>query len=462
MKVIVLIDGEHHPSVVRWGLDAARAAGFEPLAAVMVGGTEKLGTEPRAGPAGLEALTGLPVLEVGGAPMAGLGDAIERFRPGAIVDLSDEPVLDHERRMELVAVALRNGIPYVGGDFRFEPPITEPALGVPTLAVIGTGKRVGKTAVSAHIARLVAPTVADPTIVAVGRGGPPEPRTAGPRDVTLEALLARAGRGEHAASDYLEDALVAGVRTVGARRIGGGLFGRPFATNVAEAAAHAARSGAGLIILEGSGSALPTVPWDAGVLVAPASLPAAHLAGYGGPLRLLLSDLLVLMLGTGLNRGPDHLSTLTSHAHRLAPDVRVAVAELRPVALGDVKAKDAFFATTAGGRAAVRLSEHLERTAGCRIVRTSSRLADRAGLEEDLRTAPRFDVLLTELKAAAVDVAAKRALERGAEVVFVDNRPIGVGEGEDAGDLDGSLREIARLGMQRAAQRGATVAPRPG
>jgi cyclic 2,3-diphosphoglycerate synthetase len=204
------------------------------------------------------------------------------------------------------------------------------------------------------------------------------------------------------------------------------------------------------------------VPWDAGVLVAPASLPAAHLAGYGGPLRLLLSDLLVLMLGTGLNRGPDHLSTLTSHAHRLAPDVRVAVAELRPVALGDVKAKDAFFATTAGGRAAVRLSEHLERTAGCRIVRTSSRLADRAGLEEDLRTAPRFDVLLTELKAAAVDVAAKRALERGAEVVFVDNRPIGVGEGEDAGDLDGSLREIARLGMQRAAQRGATVAPRPG
>jgi cyclic 2,3-diphosphoglycerate synthetase len=168
------------------------------------------------------------------------------------------------------------------------------------------------------------------------------------------------------------------------------------------------------------------------------------------------------MIGTGLNRGPDDLSILTSHAHRLAPDIPVAVAELQPVALGDVKAKDAFFATTAGGRAAVRLSEHLERTAGCRIVRTSSRLADRAGLEEDLRSAPRFDVLLTELKAAAMDVAARRALERGAEVVFVDNRPVGVGGGEDAGRLDELMRGIVRLGIQRAAARGATVALEPG
>ena len=37
--------------------------------------------------------------------------------------------------------------------------------------------------------------------------------------------------------------------------------------------------------------------------------------------------------------------------------------------------------------------------------------------------AERYDVLLTELKAAAIDVAAERALSRHAAVVFVDNRP---------------------------------------
>jgi cyclic 2,3-diphosphoglycerate synthetase len=229
------------------------------------------------------------------------------------------------------------------------------------------------------------------------------------------------------------------------------VFGKPFGTNMTEAAVGAAGSGAGIVILEGSGSALPSVPWDAGVLVAPASLDPAHIAGYGGPLRVLLSDLLVLMLGVGLNSGPDDLSTLTSHARRLAPDSPVVIAELQPTALGDVTDRDVFFATTARGEVAVRLAEHLERTTGCRIVRTSAHLADRARLEEDLRSAPRFDVLLTELKAAAIDVAAATAVRRGARVVFVDNRPAGVG---GDGDFDELLTGVVRLGRQRAAARG--------
>jgi cyclic 2,3-diphosphoglycerate synthetase len=448
IRVIALVDGEHHPSVTRWGLELAGEAGYRVIAALFVGGGEKLGGDLWA------ALGEGPVLDGRDEPMRALDDAIAIHRPAAVLDLSDEPVTGNERRMELAAVALRRGLPFIGSDFRFEPPITGPALHAPTVAVIGTGKRVGKTSISAHLARLADALGAGPVIVAMGRGGPAEPTAVAPGDVTVDTLVARARRGEHAASDYLEDAVVAGVPTVGARRVGGGVFGKPFGTNMTEAAVGATGSGAGIVILEGSGSALPSVPWDAGVLVAPASLDPAHIAGYGGPLRVLLSDLLVLMLGVGLNSGPDDLSTLTFHARRLAPDIGVAVAELQPTVLGDVMDRDAFFATTAGGEAAVRLAEHLARTAGCRIVRTSSRLADRAGLEEDLRTAPPFDVLLTELKAAAVDVAAERALERGADVVFVDNRPVGVD-----GDLDGELRAIVRRGYERAAARGATEAP---
>lgn len=446
MRVVALVDGEHHPPVTRWALEAAADRGYDVVAAIMLGGTEKLAPSPGVPPE----LGSVHVAVANADPAAALSEAIAAFAPEGILDLSDEPVVTPPVRARLAAVALRRGLAYHTADSRFDPPVTEQALAAPTLAVVGTGKRTGKTAVSAHLARLLHETP-PPVIVAMGRGGPSEPVLTDPADVTLEALLERAERGEHAASDYLEDAVVAGVPTVGARRAGGGVFGKPFITNVAEAARVAGTSGTGMVILEGSGGSLPTVPWDAGILVAPATLAVADLLLNGGPLRLLLSDLIVFMLGVGPDSGPDDLSTLTSHARRLVPDSPVVIAELQPTALGDVTDEDAFFATTARGEVADRLAEHLERTTGCRIVRTSPHLADRARLEEDLRSAPGFDVLLTELKAAAIDIAAATAVRRGARVVFVDNRPAGV---EGDGDLDELLTGVARLGRKRAAARG--------
>jgi cyclic 2,3-diphosphoglycerate synthetase len=441
LRVIALVDGEHYPPVTRWGLDIARMAGYEVVAAVMVGGGEKLAADRAID------LGDVPVLAGAEGPAAALDRAIVAHRPQGVLDLSDEPVLGYEQRMELIAVTLAHGLIYDGPDFRFDPPITEVPLPATTLAVIGTGKRVAKTAVAGHLARIAVKEGANPVVVAMGRGGPREPVMVRPGQVTLAALLDRAERGEHAASDYLEDALTAGVTTVGARRIGGGLAGMPFATNVAQAAAVAVESGADLVILEGSGAAVPTVPWDAGVLVVPGSLPPHHLGGYLGPFRLLLSDLVVFIIDGGPSSGPDNLSALYPEVRRLRADIRMALAELQPVALADVRGRNAFFATTAHHDVAAHLAAELERTSGCRVVKVSSRLADRAGLEEDLASAPRFEVLLTELKAAAIDVAARRAVERGAEVVFVDNRPRGVGRD---GDLDDLLKELIGLGRSRA------------
>src|SRR5205814_500223 len=193
--------------------------------------------------------------------------------------------------------------------------------------------------------------------------------------------------------------LTAGGPTVGARRAGGGLAGRPFVTNVAAAAQRAVDLGAGLVILEGSGASVPTVPWDAGVLVAPATLDPEYLSGYLGPFRVLLSDLAVFIMVAGLVTGPDNLSTLGSRVRRLRKDIRVATVELQPVPLADVRDKHALFLTTAHHEAAPGLAAHLERTAGCHVVMVSANLADRAALERDLDRAPRYDVLLTELKA---------------------------------------------------------------
>jgi len=113
-----------------------------------------------------------------------------------------------------------------------------------------------------------------------------------------------------------------------------------------------------------------------------------------------------------------------------------------------------FFATTAPRIAAAGQVRHLEATSGVRVVGWSARLADREGLAEDLDAAAEYDVLLTELKAAAVDVACERAVARGAEVVFVDNRPEVAGA--DAGaDLGSALTELIDLAVARGIDRGA-------
>ena len=71
--------------------------------------------------------------------------------------------------------------------------------------------------------------------------------------------------------------------------------------------------------------------------------------------------------------------------------------------------------------------EHLETEHGCKVVGSTHKLADRSALEADLDAAGDYDVLLTEIKGPAIDVAARRALSEGREVVFIDNEVVGDG-----------------------------------
>jgi len=450
VRVLVLVDGEHYPPVTRWAIETARSRGLEPVAALWLGGTEKVRTAE-------DIDLGVPVMPGELEPADALSRAIDALGPhgiDAILDVSDEPVLGYRDRMELVAVALVRGLSYLGGDFRIDPPIEGPPLAVPTLAVIGTGKRAGKTALSGELARTAASMGVNPIVVAMGRGGPPEPQVAQAGSITLERLLALVRTGGHAASDYLEDAVTTGVTTIGARRAGGGLAGRPVATNAREAAELAVSRGAGVVVLEGSGASVPPVPWDAGVLVMPANLAEEHLAGYLGPYRLLLSDLVVVTMGhspagRGLSTN-ENVSVLRSHVKRLRGDARLIVTDFHPQPLGDVEGRDVFFTTTAPGPVAGRQARSLEENHGCRVVGWSARLADRAGLAADMDGAGGYEVLLTELKAAAVDVACERAIARGADVVFVDNRPIALDGEPDLGD---ALRWALELAAERHTSR---------
>ena len=278
--------------------------------------------------------------------MVALRRAIADLAPEVILDLSDEPVLGYRERMELASVALAARIPYVGADFRLDPPEEGPPLPVPTLAVIGTGKRTGKTAIAGTVARLALAAASSRSSwrwAAADRRNRPSPP---PARSIWRHLVRLVAEGEHAASDYLEDAVTTGVTTVGARRAGGGLAGAPYTSNVREAADLAASIHPGLVIVEGSGSAIPPVPWDAAVLVVPATAPAEYLRGYLGPYRLLRSDLVVVTMASDPS-GSENLSALRSPVRRYLNDAAFIVTNFVPVPLEEIRGKEAFFASTA-------------------------------------------------------------------------------------------------------------------
>jgi cyclic 2,3-diphosphoglycerate synthetase len=380
VAVIALIDGEHHPSAVRDAL-----AGLDLAGVVFCGGEEKLGPGP------LDEHYGMPVA-------TDPEEALRRLAPraSAVVDLADEPVVPASAKLRLAALALSLGLAYEAPGARLDPPRYQPVpFDGPKLAVIGTGKRTGKTAVAGHWAGLLRNEGADPVIVCMGRGGPAEPLVAeaGP---SLEELVAIAESGSHAASDFLEDAVIAGVRTVGCRRVGGGFAGAPFESNVPAGAALAASLGPGAIVFEGSGACIPPVEVDRTVCILGASTPEPF-AEY----RLARADL--VLAAEGAPGPPADATPFTLSPEALEPlpeDARVAV-----------------FTT---GAASVRgVSDP---------VLVSTNLARRSKLAADIdrAAAERCDVYLTELKAAAIDTVAARARAEGARVVFIRNRPIGI------------------------------------
>jgi cyclic 2,3-diphosphoglycerate synthetase len=402
-RALAIIDGEHYVSTVR---DALEELPFEFVAAHLVGGTEKLrGGEDY----------GVPLVD-------SLADALAHDAE-VVVDLSDEPVLGPAERLRLASRALALGLPYVGADFRFDPPTLEP-FDLPSIGIVGTGKRVGKTALAGHAARLLSKRY-EIVVVAMGRGGPPEPEVAeSPPGIDELLELSRAGR--HAASDYLEDAALARVVTIGCRRAGGGLAGMPFASNVDAGAAIAAERSPDLVLFEGSGATFPPVDTRKRVLVVAGRQRPEIATGYLNAYRILVSDLVVVVGG---DEPVDAIRELT--------DVPVLRAELRPRPVEPVHGTAAVF-TTAPPDRADELRRALE-DQGVDVVRLSTNLARRDELRSELE-ATDAETYVVELKAAAVDAVVEHARSRGAKVVLLDNEVVAPG-------LDDELAALAEAAV---------------
>jgi cyclic 2,3-diphosphoglycerate synthetase len=255
----------------------------------------------------------------------------------------------------------------------------------------------------------------------------------------VEQLLEISRAGGPAASDYLEDAVLAGVSPEGCRRCGEGFTGETGYTNVLEGARLGLTLDPDVLVVEGSGAVVVPIDCDRTICVTPATLAREQALSYLGPLRLMRADMILVLGASALAR--DEIGRLEDDLRSVAPGAEVIACELRPAPVEglDGEARVALFTSSQGGCDAAR-DGLLEQ--GIDPVTASANLGRRGALRDDLEAAERAGctVFLTELKAAAIDSVAEAAVRLGARVEFLRLRPVAV---EGYPDLDERMLALA-------------------
>jgi cyclic 2,3-diphosphoglycerate synthetase len=182
------------------------------------------------------------------------------------------------------------------------------------------------------------------------------------------------------------------------------------------------------VVMEGSGSSIPPVATDATVCVISAAQEIEEALGFLGSYRLLISDGVIITMAEEPFASPHKLHELSERIERINADVVVLNTIFRPHPLKPIRGRRVFLVTTAPQTAGAVLEGYLQEREECLLVGRSHHLSDRRVLEEELQGAEEAEVLLTELKAAAVDVVTRFARMKGKEVVYFHNTPVPTGE----------------------------------
>jgi cyclic 2,3-diphosphoglycerate synthase len=440
VRALFLIDGEHYPPVVTTAMESVEESlGARGVAAAFLGGTEKLKE-------GID--YGVPLVKAED-PVSAVEKALREYEVEVVVDLSDEPVVGYRERMRIASLVLAADARYAGSDFDFRPPEYHEVSAKPSLAVIGTGKRVGKTAISGYFARLLSENGFAPGVVSMGRGGPSDPEVIRGDEMEVGSgyLLEALEKGAHAASDYYETAALSRVVTVGCRRCGGGFAGEPFVSNVLEGAKLANGLSTKVTLFDGSGAAVPPVAVEGRVLVAGAHQDPEYISGFLGAYRLLISDLLLLTMSEEPMADEEKVRGIVEAARGVKPSLKTIPVVFRPRPVGEVRGLKVAYVSTAPEEVLDKLCKYLEEEYGCEVVAASGSLSDRKRLDRELEEMRGIGVeaYLTEIKAVAVDVVTRRGAEEGKPVFYCDNDPVvaaGLVAGEE-GSLDEALLELA-------------------
>jgi len=434
-SLIALIDGEHYPQVTYDAIAMLKKiykGDFKGM--VFLGGTEKLVID------NIEDFFGEKVYTIKDIDLD-FDKALKYFNPDIVYDLSDEPVVNYIIRMKIASFCLANKCSYMGPDFLFSYEKEDIHCKKPTLSIIGTGKRIGKTAVSSYITKIYAREDIDVCVIAMGRGGPKTPLIIrGDKiDITPEYLLNISSKGMHASSDYIEDALTSKVTTIGCRRCGGGFGGKIFMSNIKEGIKIAEKLNPDLIIVEGSGASIPDIETDAVICIIGAGQNWEGIIGYLGIYRILSADFIIITMCEEPLASRDKIVFLEREIKKINSKARIIKTVFRPQPLSDVGGKKIFIAMTANKVIEPMIKNYMENNFNCSVKQMSFNLGNREELRKDLEKTEDYDTVLTELKAASVDILTDYAFKHKKEVIYMNNVPIML---DERGALEEELKKM--------------------
>jgi hypothetical protein len=187
---------------------------------------------------------------------AGVRRAAAEFKPRAIVDVTEAGLAE---RFAWANEALQLGLEVHGADFRLWPPVLKGGT-VPTVTFAGAGAAVGKTAAIIYFLERVKAKYKTAAVV-LDLGGPPYPEVVEPGEAASAAarLLSYHRDGRNVGGDHYLLAAATGVPAVGCSFAGTGLTGVPLNSLLGDAFVYAAERGGELVVVEGSGGAMPPV-----------------------------------------------------------------------------------------------------------------------------------------------------------------------------------------------------------
>ncbi|MHB1375957.1 MAG: P-loop NTPase family protein [Candidatus Humimicrobiaceae bacterium] len=416
-RLIAIIDGEHYPQITFDAIEVLKKEfPGEFCGIIFLGGTEKIIT------GNFTDFFNDKVFVIKNF-LTDFPAALDRFAPDLVYDLSDEPVVNHRIRMTIASFCFFKKASYMGPDFLFKYEKKLYETKNPSISIIGTGKRIGKTAISSFIAKIFKKNALDVLIVAMGRGGPKDPQLVRGEDIDIspQYLLSLSSKGLHASSDYIEDAMMTRITTIGCRRCGGGFGGKVFLSNVSEGAKLADSLNPDVIILEGSGTSVPEVQTFKTICVVGANQNWDEITGYLGIYRILVSDLVILTNCEKPLATRKEINNLENNIKTINPSANIYRSIFRPEPLGSIENKKVVVAMTAKSIIEDKIKKYIEKKFNCTVAGITFNLSNRPLLKKDLESYADYDTVLTELKAASVDVVTDFALKSGKEIIYMNN-----------------------------------------
>lgn len=416
-RLIAIIDGEHYPQITFDAIEVLKKEfPGEFCGIIFLGGTEKITT------GNFTDFFNDKVFVIKNF-LTDFPAALDRFKPDLVYDLSDEPVVNYRIRMTIASFCFFKKASYMGPDFLFKYEKKLYETKNPSISIIGTGKRIGKTAISSFIARLFKKNALDVLIVAMGRGGPKDPQLLRGEEINIspQYLLSLSSKGLHASSDYIEDAMMSRITTIGCRRCGGGFGGKVFLSNVSEGAKLADSLNPDVIIMEGSGASVPEVQTFKTICVVGANQNWDEITGYLGIYRILVSDLVILTNCEKPLATREEINNLENNIKTINPSINIYRSIFRPEPLGNIENKKVVVAMTAKSIIEDKIKKYIEKKFNCTVVGITFNLSNRPLLKKDLESYTDYDTVLTELKAASVDVVTDFALKSGKEIIYMNN-----------------------------------------